>query len=446
MPTGVIGTATFSFFIESQDLGMSTAIQSINVNQLNLLMDLIAKINSNVELDKLLREIMDSAKVIMDTEASSLFLLSEDKKRLTLTIPTGPATAELSGKSIPADQGISGWVVQNIQPVLIRDVQTDHRFVGELSVSSNFVTKDLLCVPLINHNGNVIGALQAINKVNPEDLDDALIPIFQTLANQAAIAIENAKLQQERIEKELMHKELEVARTIQSGFWPKEVPNIPNYRVAGFSKPAKSVGGDYYDYIQIPDTNRWGFTVADVTGKGVPASLLMATMRASLRSHVENNNSVGDSINRVNKLIFEDSPIDKFITAVYGELDTETHTFNYVNAGHNNPYLLNVNGHKLTKLNVGGVMLGIMDPVEFRGDSVTLKEGEKLILFSDGIPEARNTEGEFFSDEAFEAWLLEHKYLSPSQMMMNLLKTIETFSKGEPQSDDITLIIIERLN
>ena len=424
---------------------MNTSIQSINVDQLNLLMELVGKINSNLELDKLLREIMDSAKIIMDTEASSLFLLSDDKSRLTLTVPTGPATAELSGKSIPSNHGLSGWVVQNVEPVIVRDVQSDSRFKGELSVASSFTTHDLICVPLINHDGTVIGALQAINKKNIDDLNEDLIPVFQTLANQAAIAIENAKLQQQRIEKEIMVKELEVARTIQSGFWPKEVPNIPNYRVAGCSKPAKSVGGDYYDYIPIPGTSRWGFTVADVTGKGVPASLLMATMRASLRSHVENNNNVSDSINRVNKLIFEDSPIDKFITAVYGELDTENHVFNYVNAGHNNPYLLNVHQNKLTQLEIGGVMLGIMDPVDFTGDSITLEAGEKLILFSDGIPEARNIEGDFYSDEAFEQWLLDHKSLSPSQMMMNLLKTIDTFSKGQAQSDDITIIIIERV-
>lgn len=425
---------------------MKSTMQSINIDQLNLLMELIGKINSNLELDNLLREIMDSAKIIMDTEASSLFLLSEDKSKLTLTIPTGPATAELSGKSIPSNQGLSGWVVQNVEPVVVKDVQEDPRFEGELSENSSFTTKDLICVPLVNHDGTVIGALEAINKKDPDQLTEDLIPIFQTLANQAAIAIENAKLQQERIEKELMYKELEVARTIQSGFWPKDVPQIPNYRVAGCSKPAKSVGGDYYDYIPIPNTNRWGFTVADVTGKGVPASLLMATMRASLRSHVENNNNVGDSINKVNKLIYEDSPIDKFITAVYGELNTETHTFNYVNAGHNNPYLLNPDQHELTQLEMGGVMLGIMDPVDFKGDSVALKPKEKLILFSDGIPEARNTEGEFFSDEAFEHWLLEHKSLSPSQMMMNLLKTIDTFSKGQSQSDDITIIIIERVS
>lgn len=424
---------------------MSTTVQSINIDQLNLLMELIGKINSNLELDKLLHEIMDSTKIVMDTEASSLFLLNDDNSWLTLTVPTGPATAELSGKSIPADQGLSGWVVQNVEPVIVRDVQKDPRFAGELSINTSFTTKNLICVPLVNHNGKVIGALEAINKNNPEDLNEDLIPLFQTLANQAAIAIENAKLQQQRIEKELIDKELDVARTIQSGFWPKEVPNIPNYRVAGCSKPAKSVGGDYYDYIQIPGTKRWGFTVADVTGKGMPAALLMATMRASLRSHVENNNNVSASINKVNKLIFEDSPIDKFITAIYGELNMETHTFNYVNAGHNNPYKLSVNHHELTKLNVGGVMLGIMDPVDFTEDSITLEPGEKLILFSDGIPEARDYKGDFFGDEAFEKWLLDHSSLSPSQMMMNLLKTIETFARGAPQSDDITLIIIERM-
>ncbi|MEX0844367.1 MAG: GAF domain-containing protein, partial [Balneolaceae bacterium] len=309
---------------------LSDTLQSIKVDQLNLLMELVGKINSNLKPKKLLREIMDSAKIIMDSEASSLFLLNEDKSKLNLSIPTGPATAELSGKSIPADQGISGWSVQHKEPVIVNHVKDDPRFAGELSINSSFTTRNLICVPLINHNGKVIGALEAINKKGDSLFTDQQIPVFQTLANQAAIAIENAKLQQERIEKELMDKELEVARNIQAGFWPKQVPDIPNYRIAGFSKPAKSVGGDYYDYIKIPGSNRWGFTIADVSGKGVPASLLMATMRASLRSHVENNNNVNESVNKVNKIIFEDSPVDKFITAVYGELDTESHTFNYV--------------------------------------------------------------------------------------------------------------------
>lgn len=421
---------------------------SLDVEQINLLINLISKINSNFEVDALLHEIMVAAKVIMKAEASSLYLLSEDKSELILTIPTGPATAELSGKTIPASRGISGWAVQYKQPLIIDDVRSDPRFLGELSEEYEFISKNMICVPLINHKDQVIGALQAINKNEREgsgfNSDD--LPIFQTLANHAAIAIENTLLQQQRLEKEVLDKELDVARTIQSGFWPKNIPEIDNYQVTGYSRAAKSVGGDYFDYFEIPDSKNWGFTVADVSGKGVPASLLMATMRASLRSHVENSHSVVKSMNLVNKIIFEDSPIDKFITAVYGVLDTEKNTFRYVNAGHNNPYLVCPEKKEITLLKTSGVMLGIIHPIEFEEFKIEIKPGQKIVIFSDGIPEAQNVNDEFFSDEAFEDWLCEHSDLSASQMMVKLLDTIHRFCEGANQSDDITLIIIERIS
>ncbi len=416
----------------------------IKLNKLNLLMSLIGKINSNLEVEILLREIMESTKVMMDSEASSMFILSKDRTKLTLSVPTGPATAEISGKSIPSDHGIVGWVTQNEKSVVVNDVQADSRFKGEITNSKSFITRNLISVPLINHNGILIGTLQAINKKAGKDFDKKLVPIFQALANQVAIAIENAMLQKQLIEKERIEKELQVARNIQSGFWPKETPNILNYSVAGCSRTAKSVGGDYYDYIKIPQTSNWGFTVSDVSGKGVPASLLMATMRASLRSHVENEFDVSESMQKVNKLIYEDSPIDKFITSVYGTLNTENHTFTYVNAGHNNPLIIRTNENRLEELKVGGVMLGIMDPVEFEEETINLNPGDKLVLFSDGITEAQNTKGEFFEDERFEEWLLSNKHKSPFDMMIDLLNDLVSFTNGEPQSDDITLIILER--
>jgi len=418
----------------------------INVEQLNLLMGLIGKINSNINVDALLHEIMEAAKLIMDTEASSLFLLSEDKTKLILTIPTGPVTAELSGKSIPANSGISGWSVQYRQTLIIDDIQSDPRFNGELSKESDFVSKNMICVPLINHDNQVIGALQSINKNKGKDFNTSDIHLFQTLANHAAIAIESTMLHEQRIEKEIMDKELEVARNIQSGFWPKSIPEIANYQISGYSRAAKSVGGDYFDYIEIPNSKNWGFTVADVSGKGVPASLLMATMRASLRSHVENSRNVVDSMKMVNKIIYEDSPIDKFITAVYGVLDTEKNTFRYVNAGHNNPLLVNPKEKTITKLISSGVMLGIIQPIEFEVDVIEIKIGEKLVIFSDGIPEAENLEGEFFEDETLEQWLLDNADLGASQMMAKLLDTLYNFTQGANQSDDITIIIIERVS
>lgn len=423
---------------------MDAINEEIKLDKLNLLMSLIGKINSNLDIEILLREIMESAKIIMDTEASSLFILSKDGERLTLTVPTGPATAEISGKCISSNHGLAGWVIQNEKPVVVNDVQVDSRFKGEITSFNNFITNNLLSVPLTNHDGKVIGTLQAINTRNGKDFDEELVPIFQTLASQAAIAIENAMLQKQLIEKERIEKELQVARNIQSGFWPKEVPEIPCYKVAGCSRTAKSVGGDYFDYIQIPGSKNWGFTVSDVSGKGVPASLLMATMRASLRSHVENEFNVSESMKKVNRLIYQDSPIDKFITSIYGTLDVENHSFTYVNAGHNNPYVIRNSEHKLEELKAGGVMLGIIDPVEFEEDTITLNKGDKLVLFSDGITEAQNTKGEFFEDERFEQWLLDNKDKDPFEMMIDLLNDIVDFSKGEPQSDDITIVIIER--
>ncbi|MDR9419792.1 SpoIIE family protein phosphatase [Gracilimonas sp.] len=425
---------------------MTISSKLVSADQVNLLMELVSKINSNLELDNLLLEIMNSSKQIMESEASSLFLLSDDGKELKLTVPTGPYTAEISGITFPADKGISGWVVQNKESVVVHDVQNDPRFGGEITNDSKFKTEELACVPLINHNGEVIGALQAINNTNGDSFSEELLPIFQTLANQAAIAIENSKLQQQRIQNERHAKEMEVARTIQSGFWPDEKPDIKDYSIAGVSNPAQSVGGDYYDYIHIPDSKRWGFTVADVSGKGVPGALLMATLRACLRSNVEHHENVSASVQKANKLICKDSPSEKFITAFYGELNPETHTFNYVNAGHNNPFLLDPNSEELIQLEMSGIMLGVYDSEEFEEYSLTLEPGQKLVLFSDGIPEALNTEGEFFSDQRFEQWLIEHRHLSPHEILSQLLDTIEEFTDGEPQSDDITIVILGRDN
>jgi len=416
----------------------------LHADQLNQLMELVGKINSNLELDKLLLEIMNSSKKIMESEASSLFLLSDDGKELKLTVPTGRFTAEISGITIPVDKGISGWVVQNMEPVIIHDVQKDPRFGGEITGDSEFQTKEIACVPLINHNGEVIGALQAINSTNGGSFSEELLPVFQTLANQAAIAIENSKLQQQRIQNERHAKEMEVARTIQSGFWPDEEPDIENYSIAGVSNPAESVGGDYYDYISIPNSKKWGFTVADVSGKGVPAGLLMATLRACLRSNVENHQDISTSIQKANKLIFKDSPPEKFITAFYGELNPEIHTFKYVNAGHNHPYLLDSENDKIIQLEMSGIMLGVDESEVFIEHYLTLAPGQKIVMFSDGIPEALNSAGQFFSDARFEEWLIEHRNLSPREMLSQLLATIKNFTEGEAQSDDITVVILGR--
>lgn len=422
-------------------------MSGINITeQRNLLIGLIKKINSKLNTDQILSEIMDATKKIMLSEASSLFILSDNKRQLILTIPTGPATAELSGKKIPADHGVSGWCVQNKSPIIVNNVNEDQRFTGDLITNSSFKTINLICVPLITNDGECIGALQAINQINKQEFDEDDLDIFQSLASHAAIAIENAKLQDERIQREVLEKELDLAREIQSGFWPDEIPNIRNYAVAGLSRPAKSVGGDYYDFIEHQDPSKWGFTVADVSGKGVAASLLMATMRASLRSHIVDLCPVEECIDKVNKMICNDSPPDKFITAFYGELDASSHTFRYVNAGHDNPYLLRAESGELEVLTTGGIMLGIFYPNPYEIDSVSFQIHDKLIIFSDGIPEARNATGDFYESERLKQWLIDNKDRSATEMLHGLIEDVDSFCAGHPQSDDITCVVLERLS
>ncbi|MAH85788.1 MAG: hypothetical protein CBE44_00415 [Bacteroidetes bacterium TMED284] len=413
---------------------------------IQLLLDIVGKFNSTMDPSRLLHDIIESTKGMVEAEASSLFLLSDGGKNLELTIPTGPATAEVSGKKIASNHGISGWVVQHQQPVLITDVQSDPRFQGELLSNPKFQSRNMICVPLNNNQGKTIGVLQAIN-IKEDFLNEEMLGLFQTLANQAATALENVHVKQQQLAAELVNKELEVATEIQARFFPQQTPNLEGYEVAGCSIPAKDVGGDYYDFIPNPEPCQHGFVVADVTGKGVPASLLMATMRATLRANIQNNpNDIVQALRQVNGDIYRDSPVDKFITSIYCNLDYESHELSYVNSGHNPPYIVRANDNRIEELDQGGVMLGIMEEIDLPKATLSIDKGDILMLFSDGVTEATNPSGELFSEERFEQWLLDHNQLSAEEMKDALLKTLRDYADGSPQSDDITFIIVKRTN
>ena len=413
---------------------------------IRLLLDIVGKFNSTMDPSRLLHDIIESTKGMVEAEASSLFLLSDGGKNLELTIPTGPATAEVSGKKIASNHGISGWVVQHQQPVLITDVQSDPRFQGELLSNPNFQSRNMICVPLNNNQGKTIGVLQAIN-IKEDFLNEEMLGLFQTLANQAATALENVHVKQQQLAAELVNKELEVATEIQARFFPQQTPNLEGYEVAGCSIPAKDVGGDYYDFIPNPEPGQHGFVVADVTGKGVPASLLMATMRATLRANIQNNpNDIVQALRQVNGDIYRDSPVDKFITSIYCNLDYESHELSYVNSGHNPPYIVRANDNRIEELDQGGLMLGIMEEIDLPKATLSIDKGDILMLFSDGVTEATNPSGELFSEERFEQWLLDHNQLSAEDMKDALLKTLRDYADGSPQSDDITFIIVKRTN
>jgi sigma-B regulation protein RsbU (phosphoserine phosphatase) len=417
--------------------------EQINGDRLELLMKLTGQINSNLDLDSLLLDIIQAVQLVMVCEASSLMLYDEDEDCLVLSIPTGPATEEVSGKKIPKDKGIGGWVFTNGDPVIVNDVEEDERFLGDIDPDA-FETKNIICVPLLNQEKEIIGVIEAINKKGKKGFSEDEMPIFQALANQAAIAIENARLHEQQKQKMLLEQKLDLARSIQSGFLPKESPDIEGYSIAGITKPSTWVGGDYYDFVPANSSYEHVFSLGDVTGKGVPASLLMASVRSVLRTQIENNHSLTKTIGLVNRSIHRDTPIDKFITLFCGELDSQSNTFSYVNAGHTDGFHIDYNNNEINHLNKGGVMLGIMEHASYDHGSITLEPGEQIVIYSDGISEPQNANGDMYAEVRFKDWLLDHPNCTPQETIDLLIEDVKEFNDSDEQSDDITLIVIKR--
>ena len=407
-----------------------------------LLLDLVARINSTTDLQSLLSAIMDAAREVLSSEASSLIIRDPDSEELIIAVPTGPAESEISGVRIPAGQGFCGWVVEHAEPLVVERVDEDPRFYKDISKSTDFQTRSLVCVPLKNSQGHIIGALQAINRRDGKNFTPQDLPLFSVLGDQAAIALERARLQQESLEKKLLEKELELACQIQKGFWPKELPDYQGIDLAAMSLPATHVGGDYYDFIPLQGS-QCALVVGDVSGKGPPAALLMATLRAMLRAQIENQHSVEDTISLVNNALVKDSPLEKFVTLFFGVLDAAALTFTYVNAGHNPPLLYDLGNGEIKELTSGGPIIGFRENLPFVAACEPLHPGHVLVMFSDGVTEAHNSSDELFGDDRLHELIRQHASKDAQELMGHIYGSVTEYAGAAPQFDDMTLLVMK---
>jgi sigma-B regulation protein RsbU (phosphoserine phosphatase) len=268
------------------------------------------------------------------------------------------------------------------------------------------------------------------------------LEFLQTLGNIAIISLENARLFIETLEKQKMEEEMAIARQIQARLLPKSMPDLPNILIHGLNVPSKQVGGDYFDIIEI-EKNLLGLTIADVSGKGMPAALLMSNLQASLQSLVREKYPLDRLVARINNVIYKNTDPDKYITFFYGQFDLKTLTFDYVNAGHNPPYLLHEDGN-IDELSTGGIILGMMPDMPYQIGNVRFKKGDTLILFTDGVTETMTPDDEEYEEKRLINFL---KKTSPSkkpeEINNELIKDLDLFSAGTPQNDDITILTLK---
>lgn len=279
--------------------------------------------------------------------------------------------------------------------------------------------------------------------LRPNQLEKNDEEFLSTLANYTINALENAYLFRQELSRKRMEEEMQMARNIQRQLLPEDWPIPEKYDIHAVNIPSFQVGGDLFDLIPLPD-DRIITAIADVTGKGTPAALLMSNIQAALRTVADESIYLPDAMAKINNLICTNTSSDKFITCFVGILDPNENRFAYVNAGHNPPYLYRNATGKLELLEAGGLLLGIMPDVKYEQEELDIQPGDLLFLFTDGVSEALDEEGFEFGEAELEKLIVEYSGYQPELLIENILKRLENFRGTTAQSDDITIICIRK--
>jgi len=282
------------------------------------------------------------------------------------------------------------------------------------------------------------------SKITKQEFKTSDLEFLQTLGNIAIISLENARLFQETLEKQRLEEEMALARNIQNRLLPKNLPQFENIKIHGLNIPSKHVGGDYFDVIKVKD-NLLALAIADVSGKGMPASLLMANLQASLQSLIFENQDLSKLVGQINNVIYRNTDPEKYITFFIGLFNVNTNEFHFVNAGHNPPYIF-TEKKEIKELSDGGIILGMMPDINYDVGKVYLNKNDWLVTFTDGVTEAMTAEDEEFEEKRVIDFIKTNfKCPSPEKFNNLLIQEINNFVGDVPQNDDITILTVKLL-
>jgi len=294
----------------------------------------------------------------------------------------------------------------------------------------------------------LLGALSLGPKLSEEPYSPSDVRLLRSVTTQTSLALENSRLTEavaaEVARRERLNRELEIAREVQEQLFPQSYPKLPGLDLAGHCRPARGVGGDYYDFLSLPD-GRLGIAIGDISGKGIPAALLMAGLQASLRSQtLAAPPDLTVMMGNLNRLICESSPANRYATFFYGEFDPRTRRMTYVNAGHNAPMLFRRGEPAAApiRLEAGGPVIGLLELVEFQQGDVGLEAGDVLVGFTDGVSEAMDPKGEEWGEESLARVVRDCDALPAEGLIHRIMEGADAFAAGAVQHDDMTLIVV----
>jgi sigma-B regulation protein RsbU (phosphoserine phosphatase) len=409
-----------------------------------LLLEISRKISRTLELQDLLDQLLESVRLAIPYDAGGIFVLHE-----SVPLAPGPIVNLIAGMvqvgfdprpraddpMLRSGKGIVGHVIRTGEAVVAPDVRLDPRYVV-----GRAATRSELAVPIVN-NARVIGAVN-LESDRLDAFSAADAELLEFFATAAALAIEKALLHRQVLEKLRIENQLRIARDVQASLLPAGPPEVAGYDIAAVNLPTWEIGGDYYDYLPLSD-GRLGIVVADVSGKGVPAALIMATFRAALRTELRRERRLLDVMEEINRILLESSGTTRFVTAVYGILEPARGRFTYVNCGHNPPLLLGVGGGR-TELDRGGPALGVIGEARFEEAAVTLGPGETLALYTDGVVELSDAQGAEYGLDRLEGQLRASARLPAGDMILSVVDSTRAHAGRDGYADDFTLVVVKR--
>lgn len=408
-------------------------------SQLEILYQVADAIRSIFDLNQLFHTLMDIIFDVMEPDRGTI--LTKDRQTGAL-VPRLTRKSHSESGELKISRTIVERAIQEQSGLLIADALHDKRFAK----SESIVLEDIraaLCAPMI-YRDEVLGVIyiDTTSRAYAYTKDD--LALLTGITNQAALALSNTELLQQVFMQKRLEREMEIARDIQMNLLPHVYPDLPGFEFSAMSLPAKQVGGDYYDFIDL-GLGRLGVCVADVSGKGVPAAIILSTMRTALKLLLHQNRSdLSIVMAQLNRIICHDTMDEMFVTVVLGVIDTEKQTFEYCNAGHCSPLLL-IDG-EILELESHCPVIGIVEQTEYQTHSAALPSGCLMVLTTDGVTDIMNPQGDLFTRRALMEFMRDNSGLPVREFRDALYHRLLAHKQNADQFDDMTIVVLKRKN
>ena len=445
---GQAGDTEIVFYVGDDAPSVEDSVVSAasELRQMAALLEALRALGSGRVLDEVLAMVLDSAIEVTGADRAFIMLANRDNT-LEFKLARARGKVTLPGKTFETSRKIPESVFATGQQTIVEDLLD-----GDLKQTHNMTValgiRHVLCTPLrlVRYVERAdqklptecIGVLYLDSRERATLRSLKVQSALETLSAEAALAIENARLYREALDKAKFEQELKVAAAIQQSLLPPGNREGPFFSTAAASIACRAVGGDFFDYVDLA-SNRFGFILGDVAGKGSPAALLASAVLGMFSAEATYQSSPAPLITRLNHGLFRRAIESRFLTTFYGILGADG-AFTYCNAGHNPPLLVSATG--IRRLDVGGLVLGLFEQAGFEEETVTLEKGDLIIAFSDGVTEAMNADSEEFSDDRLLACANAHRGEPPEQIMNALFADVQTFCAGATQSDDVTVVMV----